>query len=470
MHGNPNQPTTQQLLLRGFLLISLSILAGVIAHFTGFNKDTQILAASIFVLIISATLLFWNFRLAIAFIGIAILLGGKVLSLEQMVKSAELDIILFLVGMMTMVGVLKDLGLFTWVIQLVINMKNMDGKRFVVIIVIMSALMACVVDEVTSIVFVLALVFQVCDTLKIRPIPFVMIAVIATNIGSSGTMLGNPVGILIGTKAGLSFQDFLLWASPVMIASLLCALVFITIWYRKDIQLLSERLEARRKMQLGLGPLIKIPYMRGLVILGSAILFIGLHHQLEKWLGVEKNTILIVAPLAIAGVLMIYRNQRARHYIESEVEWWTLLFFMMLFAVAGSLEHTGVTEQIAHNFQGVFGNNPTLLTPIIIAMTAIGSAFVDNIVFVAAFIPVVRELNSTPLWWTLLFGACFGGNITAIGSTANIVALGMLEKRYRIHIAFWEWLKIGALVGLITCLVAWGAIILLMPFMPTIPH
>jgi len=451
--------------LRVMVMFLSSFTAGSLTYLAGLHSQQQILAVSIFIFIISATLLFWNLRLAIAFIGISILLGGNVFSLRQMIISAELDIILFLVGMMTMVGVLKDLGFFTWIIQFVINMKKINGIRFTVIIVFMSAIMASIVDEVTSIVFVLALVFQVCDTLKIKPIPFVMIAVIATNIGSCGTMLGNPVGILIGTKAGFSFNDFLKWATPLMFIALIMALGVIFIYYRKEISLLSIRLEARRKMHLGLGPLVRIPYKRGLAILISAISIIGLHHQIEILLGIEKNTILIVAPLAISGVLMIMKSNRARHYIESEVEWWTLLFFMMLFSVAGSLEHTGVTEEIAHNFRNIFGSNPAVLTPIIIFMTAIGSAFVDNIVFVAAFIPVVKELNSMPLWWALLFGACFGGNITAIGSTANIVALGMLEKKYRIFIGFKEWLKVGAIIGVVTCVSAWVFIIVMTPYM-----
>jgi Na+/H+ antiporter NhaD/arsenite permease-like protein len=233
------------------------------------------------------------------------------------------------------------------------------------------------------------------------------------------------------------------------------------LYYRKEIKLLSERLDARRDMQQGLGPLVKIPYKKSVSILVLAITTIALHHKLESLLGIEKNTLLIVTPLAISGVLMIWRSKRARHYIESEVEWWTLLFFMMLFAVAGSLEHTGVTEGIAVNFKKAFAGNPSLLTPVIIFITAIGSSFVDNIVFVAAFIPVVRSLQEPTLWWALLFGACFGGNITVIGSTANIVALGMMEKRYKSHIMFFEWLKIGLLVGVITCLVAWGGILLI---------
>ncbi len=454
------------LTIRAAIAIAVSTLTGTLVHALSSVPDMQqVLAASTFVLIIAATLFFWEFRLAIAFIGIALLLGARVLSLEQFVHFAELDIILFLVGMMTMVGVLKDLGLFTWVIQLVINLKHINGTLFTVVLCVISAFMACVVDEVTSIVFVLALVFQVCDTLKIPPAPFVMIAVVATNIGSSGTMLGNPVGILIGTKAGFAFHDFLLWSMPVMVVCLAVCIGLSLLVFRADIALLSERLETRRSMQLGLGPLVRVPYRRGLIILVGAITFIAMHHRLELMLGVEKNTILIVAPLAIAGVLMIYRHNRARHYIESEVEWWTLLFFMMLFAVAGALEQTGVTSGIAQGFRAVFGNHPAMLVPAVIAIAALGSAFVDNIVFVAAFIPVVKELGATPLWWALLFGACLGGNITVIGSTANIVALGMMDKRYRTQISFVKWFRFGALVGVVTCVIAWLALLLMAPLM-----
>lgn len=467
MHEENPSLSLRSLLTRAAIMLGASALAGVLAHTSGIAvEQTQVVAVSVFILIISATLLFWNFRLAVAFIGIAVLLGTKVITLEQMTKYAELDIILFLVGMMTLVGVLKDLGLFSWLIHSVISMKRMTGPRFCLILMILSGIMACVVDEVTSIVFVLALVFQVCDTLKVRPIPFVLMAVMATNIGSSGTMLGNPVGILIGTRAGLTFNDFLVWATPVMLLSLFVSLFVLMFYFRRDIALLSERLEARRNEQIGLGPLVRIPFRRGLAILVGAVTLIALHHPMERKLGLGHNTILLVAPLAIAGMLMIYRNKRARHYIEAEVEWWTLLFFMMLFAVAGGLEVTGVTESVAVHFKGVFGESRAVMVSVVMAMTAIGSAFVDNIVFVAAFLPVVKSLGDSSLWWALLFGACFGGNITAIGSTANIVALGMLEKRNSGQIGFFEWLKVGALVGIVTTVVAWGSILLLYKILP----
>jgi len=420
-------------------------------------------------MIIMATLLFWQFRLAIAFVGIGVLMGTNVLTLPTFIRESKIDVILFLVGMMVTVGVLKELGLFTWIIQSVITLPKITGTTFVIIIGVLGAFMACAVDEVTSIVFIATLIFQVCDTLKLKPTPFIIIGVLATNIGSTGTMLGNPVGILIGQKANppLSFVDFITWSFPIMIVVLGICIVILMYWYRKDIKLLTERLNARRQLGLGLGPLVKIPYKSGLAVLLGMITFIALHHHIELKLGLAPNTVLIVAPLVIAGLLMMWRHERARHYIEADVEWWTLLFFMMLFAVAGTLEETHVSDRIAGYFQQAFGDKVSILLPVIITISAIGSAFVDNIVFVAAFMPVVNQLEQTPLLWGLLHGACLGGNITMIGSTANIVALGMLEKRYRAHIYFFEWLKVGAVIGIISCLLSWGGIAILAKYMPT---
>lgn len=423
----------------------------------------QIAAVVVFTLIICATLMFEERRLGVAFVGISALLALKVISLSDFVKSTELHIILLLVGMMTLVGVLKDMGLFTWIIQSIINAKRMTGFKFVAILMLLSGIMPGIVDEVTSIVFVLALVFQVCDTLKLRPTPFVLMSVMATNIGSTGTMLGNPVGILIGTKATpvpLSFGDFIIHATPIMFLSLFVTFVVMVLYFRKDIRLLDEGLAKRRASHVGLGPMVAIPYKSGLAILVGALVFIASHHPIEQAFGLEPNTMLVAAPLTIAGLLMVFRSHRARHYIEQSVEWWSLLFFMMLFAVSASLEASGVTDVIAGQI-APDGAAPSkyLLTPLIVAITALGSAFVDNIVFVSTFIPIIKKIVETapemqPLWWALLFGACFGGNITAIGSTANLVAISMLGKRYSIKVAFLEWLKVGVLVGFVSCAVA----------------
>lgn len=429
----------------------------------------QITAVSVFTMIICATLMFEERRLGVAFVGISALLALKVLKLSEFVANTELHIILLLVGMMTLVGALKDMGLFTWIIQSIINARKMTGFKFVAILMLLSGVMPGIVDEVTSIVFVLALVFQVCDTLKLRPAPFVLMSVMATNIGSTGTMLGNPVGILIGTKATpvpLSFGDFIVHATPIMFLSLVATFLVLLVYYRRDIRLLDERLAERRAGNIGLGPIVEIPYRAGLAILVVSLAFIASHHPLEHWLGLAPNTMLVAAPLTIAGLIMVFRSHRARHYVESSIEWWSLLFFMMLFAVSFALEHCGVTDVIAAEIAPADGAAPSkyLLTPMIVAITAVGSAFVDNIVFVSTFIPIVKEIvkahaEMQPLWWALLFGACFGGNITAIGSTANLVAISMLGKRYSIKVAFLEWLKIGLLVGFVSCAVATAVVL-----------
>lgn len=472
MHGDDNGAvlTTKQLLQRMLILILVSIGIGMAgAKFAGFT-DKQVVASSVFLAIILGTLFFWTFRLSIAFLGLTVLIFTRSLDIEHFVASAELPVILFLVGMMIVVGSLRDLGFFTWVVQALISIPNMTGRKFIVATSIASALLACAVDEVTSIIFIATLIFQVCNRLKLNPTPFIIICVLCTNVGSAGTMMGNPVGIFIGTKAGLTFGDFFTWAFPIMLVALGSCVGITLLWFRKELNEFDERLKERMDRQLSLVPKVTVPYKRGLAVLLFTLAFIASHHVLEEALHLGKNSILLVAPLACAGLIMIFKRDRARYYVEHEVDWWTLLFFMLLFAIAGTLEHTEVTKVIADGFVNLCGDKPAILIPSIMATTAIGSAFVDNVIFVAAFSPVITTLGETvpamPLWWALLFGACFGGNITLIGSTANIVALGMLEKQSRAHVGFVQWLKIGSLSALIACAIAWGMLTVMAPHMP----
>jgi Na+/H+ antiporter NhaD/arsenite permease-like protein len=386
------------------------------------------------------------------------------MTLAQVLHHTELNIIFFLIGMMIIIGALKDLGFLTWIIQSIINKKNMTGTTFTVILCFLSAVLSSVVGEVSSIVVVMALVFQVCDTLKVKPIPFVMISVLCTNIGSAATMLGNPVGVFIGSKAGFTFGQFLFGATPVALVCTTASLVFLLLWYRKPIKEMTVRMEEHRKENKGLGPLVRLPYRRGLCVLIGTVVTIAFHHQIEGALGIlgegNQNAFLIMTPLVVAAILMIYRSKRAQHYVEKEVEWWTLLFFMLLFSIAGGLSITGVTENLATQLANLIKGGPDAMVPFVIGLSSVGSAFVDNIVFVAAFTPIIqslveRSMDYSILWWALLFGACFGGNVTAIGSTANIVALGLLEKRGHACVTFLEWLKIGSIIGVLTALIAW---------------
>ncbi len=433
----------------------------------------QSIACAVFIAIIFGTLFFWTFRLAIAFLGLAVLIFSNSLNIARFVESSSLEVIMFLVGMMIIVGALRDLGFFTWIVQLIVAMPNLTGKKFIAVTAVASSLLACAVDEVTSIIFVSTLIFQVCDRLKLDPTPYILIAVLCTNVGSAGTMMGNPVGIYIGTKAMLSFGDFMCWAFPMMLIALAVVTALTMFCYRKDLAEFDKRLQARLAQGLTLAPTVKVPYKAGLTLLILTTCAIASHHQLESAFNLSPNSVLLVAPLVCSGIVMICKPNRARHYVEKEVDWWTLIFFMLLFAIAGTLEFTGVDQVMAKFFAGIAGTDVKTLVPFIFSVSAVGSAFVDNVIFVAAFCPVIEQLGVSikdmPLWWALLFGACFGGNITMIGSTANIVALGMLEKKSSTRMTFFRWFKIGALCSIVSGAVVVTGILLLNNLMPDRP-
>ncbi|MBQ4328389.1 MAG: hypothetical protein IJC27_01540 [Lentisphaeria bacterium] len=452
------------------ILLAAAGLVGFGGAASGAMTATQSTACAVFISIIFGTLFFWGFRLAVAFLGLAVLIFNKSMDIPTFVSSSSLEVIMFLVGMMVIVGALRDLGFFTWIVQLIVSMPNLNGKKFIFVTATASALLACAVDEVTSIIFISTLIFQVCDRLKLNATPYILIAVLATNIGSAGTMMGNPVGIFIGTKGQLTFGDFMVWSFPLMLVSLFLTTGLLLWYFRKDLAKFDVSLNERLERGLSIAPVVKVPYMRGLILIVLTVVAIASHHQTEELLGLDKNSVLLLMPLICAGIVMIIKPDRARYYIEKEVDWWTLIFFMLLFAIAGTLEHTHVDQVLANGFSKIAGKEVTTLVPFIFTVSAFGSAFVDNVIFVAAFSPVIEQLSVTikdlPLWWALLFGACFGGNITMIGSTANIVALGMLEKHGGSHITFFQWFKIGLLCTVVSGALAVGSLLIFAPKMP----
>jgi len=443
-------------------LISVAVSLGILARHIGLNPH-QSLAISIFSASILGTLFFWDFRLGFAFIGTTVLLLTRTIDLDNLIKFSSLEVILFLVGMMVLVGLLKDTGFFAWIVSLILQIKNLTANRFLILISLISALLACAIDEVTSIIFIVAAILEICDYFEVSPTPFLIISVLATNIGSSGTALGNPIGILIAAKSGLSFEDFIIKAFPLMLGCLVIMIIIVKFWYRRSLLELDRKIRDFGANDMLIN-LISIPPEKelkiSLAIFGATLFFISIHHRLELLWNLEPNTILLSMPLLSSGCVMIWKWRRARDYIEKDVEWWTLLFFMLLFAQAGTLKYTGTTDVLAKKIVGLAGNSLPILIGIVLWVSAIGSSILDNVVLVAAFIPVIQSfqalnLNLQPLWWALLFGGCFGGNITIVGSTANIVALGILEKEKNIHITFFRWFWVGLLVGTVTTCIVW---------------
>jgi len=456
------------MLKKFILLISISLGMGLLVKNLGLSVH-QATAISIFCASILGTIFFWDFRLGFVFIGTSLLLITRTIDLENVIKFASLDVILFLVGMMVLVGLLKEAGFFAWIVQLILRIRNLTALKFVITISVVSALLSTMTSEVVSIIFMVAAVLEICDYFEIDAVPYIIISVLATNVGSAATVLGNPIGILIASKAGLSFEDFIIKAFPLATVCLFVTIIITAIWYRKSLKEMDKHIKELGANEM-LIRLISVPPERqlkiSLVIFGLTLFFISLHHRLELLWKLEPNTILLTMPLLSSGAVMIWKWRRARKYIEKDVEWWTLLFFMLLFAQAGTLKYTGATDVLAQRLAGVASNNPSALIGIILWVSTIGSSILDNVVLVAAFIPVIQSFQGLnfslqPLWWALLFGGCFGGNITLVGSTANIVALGILEKEKNIRMTFFRWFWVGLTVGVATTIVVWIALVTL---------
>lgn len=454
--------------LKLVLLAIVSCSLGLLGKRFGMEPQ-QSLSLSIFSASILGTLFFWDFRLSFAFLGTSILLMTKTIDLEHILEFSSLEVILFLVGMMVIIGLLKDSGFFAWIVSLILRIPKLTGRRFVFYICLLSALLASAVDEVTSIIFMVAAILEICDYFEVNPVPFIIISVLATNIGSASTVLGNPIGILIASKSGLTFEDFIVKAFPLAMVCLMVTITLLLFWYRKAVFALDENIKKLGANEI-LVKLISVPPDRplkvALGIFGVTLVFISLHHRMEVAWGLVPNTVLLVVPLVTSGLVMIWKWEKARKYIEKDVEWWTLLFFLLLFVQAGTLKYTGTTVFLAKKIISATGDNLSLLTGSILWISTIGSSVLDNVVLVAAIIPVVQgfqalNVNLQPLWWALLFGGCLGGNITLVGSTANIVALGILEKEKNIKMTFFRWFWVGLTVGLITASLVWLALVTL---------
>ncbi len=451
---------------RYVLLFLISSSLGISGYLLDLSLNQSLIIA-IFSIAILGTLFFWDFRLSFVFMGSCMLILIRAVNLENFIKYASLDVILFLISMMIVVGMMKDAGVFHWLIRLLCSMKELSGLLLFILIMAFSFILSGLMGEVSSTMVMVTVIFDLCKILTITPVPLIISSVMATNIGSASTVLGNPIGILIAARSGLSFEDFIIHALPLSVFILIVVIIVLCMWQRRYLAEMSSRIKECHNDQtiksLHAG-ITDGKAMMSISIFVLTVLSIALHKRMETLFGLEENNLLIMLPVFFAGIVMIYRYDRARHYIEEEVEWYSLLFFLFLFAQAGVLQSSGVASTIAERIVEGTGNNPQVLSGTVLLSGGMLSSLLDNVVVVSSFIPIIQGLeiqhvNVTSLWWALLFGACYGGNITMIGSTANIIALGLLEKEQEIKVAFLDWLRIGIVVGIISIMVSYVAII-----------
>ena len=444
---------------KGIVYILIILGLSLLSSLAGFSTQ-QVLSLSIFFMVIFGTIFFWQFRLPFALIGISLLLAFGLLDIPHLIEFAGLEIILFLIGMMILVGYLEENQFFETLVNALVQYI---GPRPVVLLVMLmaaGAVSAALVDEVTSILFMTATMIHLTSRFGVNPIPFVIMQVFATNIGSSATVVGNPIGVMIALRAGLTFQDFLRWASPISLSALLVTIPLSLLYYSKAIRGWKQKvINGEREERETSSERNSRQWFICLALFIGTIGGLILHAPLEKLLGLQKNALLIGVAMMAAGISLLLDRSRARELVEKRVDWWTLTFFMMLFASVGTLKYAGTTEIVAQSLVSWVGGNPRILFIVLTWVSGILTGFMDNVLAVATFIPVVQDIaktgiDVTPYWWGILFGGTLFGNLTMIGSTANIVAIGIIERQKLGHVTFGQWLKPGAIVSIPTLAIA----------------
>lgn len=383
--------------------------------------------------------------------GIVLLLG--VVGSEEAFYSHETgidwNVIFLLLGMMIIVGVLRKTGVFEFTAIWAVKRAQGSPKRVMVLLVLITAIASAFLDNVTTVLLLAPVTLLICDRMGIKPVPFLIAEVLASNIGGAATLIGDPPNIIIGSRAGLDFNDFLVHMAPIVVIELIVFTLILPLLFRgsfdADPERVAEVMELNEKEAIqDHGLLIKCGVVLVLVFAGF------ITHIIEP----------SVVALLGAGLLVAISRVTARDYLAS-VEWETLLFFAGLFIMVGALVHQGVIGNLAKAAATATGGDALLAVMLILVVSAVLSGVIDNIPYVATMSPLVAELVGTvanpvhaqALWWSLALGADFGGNLTAVGASANVVVLG-IAKRAGSPISFWEFTKKGAIVTVITIALA----------------
>jgi Na+/H+ antiporter NhaD/arsenite permease-like protein len=317
-----------------------------------------------------------------------------------------------------------------------------------ILLVLVTSFASALLDNVTTVLLIAPVTLLVCERLEINPIPFLIAEVLASNIGGASTLVGDPPNIIIASRAGLTFNDFLLHMTPIVLIVIAVFVALLPLIFRgsfdvdparvADVMTLNER-EAIQDPRL----LIKCSTVLAAVFAA----FIG-----HSVLHIEPSVVALLG----AGILILLSRLHQRDYLAS-VEWETLLFFAGLFVMVGALVKTGVIDQLARAATEFTGGNGLLTAMLILGISAPVSGVIDNIPFTATMTPIVAELSASisdlshpdVLWWALALGADFGGNLTAVGASANVVMLG-IARRADHPISFWEFTRKGLLITVVS--------------------
>ncbi len=385
---------------------------------------------------------------ALAGAGLMILLG--VITQEQALEGIDFNTLGLLIGMMIIVGIAKECGMFQYVALFAAKVAKGKPLRIFILLGLITALFSALLDNVTTVLLMVPVTFVITNNLRLDPKPFLFGTILLANIGGAATLIGDPPNILIGSAAGLTFNDFLIHMGPVTLLVGAATIGLLVFAYKKQMHVTQEISSSLLAFNPAQAITDKKLLVKSLLVLG--IVLVGfITHSITHFEG---------ATIALAGatlLLLLTMNDPEKHL--AEVEWTSIFFFMGLFILVTGLEQVGAIRLLAEQLLQITQGNPAATMFGLLWGSAIFSAVVDNIPFVATMIPLIKNIgeisgmNIVPLWWVLAMGADIGGNATLVGASANVIVSGIAQREGH-KIGFFEYMKIAVpltVVGLVIC-------------------
>uniref|UniRef100_UPI00195E1660 SLC13 family permease n=1 Tax=Desulforadius tongensis TaxID=1216062 RepID=UPI00195E1660 len=379
-------------------------------------------------------------RAVVALMGAMLVLFAGVIHFEEAIHHIDWNTIGLLVGMMIIVGITRRSGVFEYVAIWSAKKAKGEPMRILITLAAITAAGSALLDNVTTVLLIVPVTFSITRELNVNPIPFLIAEIMASNIGGTATLIGDPPNIMISGPAGLTFMDFIYNLTPVVIVIFIVTILIMRVIFRISAteEMKEKIMQFDEKQELKDIALMK----KSLFVLAVTIVGFGLHGVLH----VENSVI----ALAGATLLLLITGEEPEEVLLT-VEWPTIFFFVGLFTLVGSLEVNGVIAAIAEKSIEVTGGDLMKTGFLVLWLSAMASAFVDNIPFVATMIPMITEMgpagmnvftNLDPIWWSLALGACLGGNGTLIGAAANVIVAGLADKNGN-KITFLGYMKVG---------------------------
>lgn len=381
--------------------------------------------------------------------GMAMILFG-VLSQEEAFHAVDWNVIFLLVGMMVIASILRHTGLFQWIAIQAVKLGKGNPFRVLLILSVVIALTSALLDNVTIVVLAAPVALFVAASLRVSPLPFLIAAILASNIGGTATLVGDPPNILIGSAASIDFLTFAANLAPISLLILLGFLVLARFLFRDDLRTKEDNVTDLAALEVDTLITDRTLLVKALIVMAGVIIGFLLHGALH----LEPATI----ALAGATVLLLW-GKSDPHEALQDVEWTTLFFFIGLFITVQAVVSVGIIEAVAEAALRLTGGSLPLTSMLLLWFSAIASGIVDNIPYTATMIPVVENLGRSmpimPLWWALALGACLGGNITLVGAAANVVVANLAEKSGH-PISFKRFLGYGLVTTFMSLVLATG--------------